>query len=279
MSLPDLALTFRAAGIDVREIPAWRARVRPGVFAPVGVIVHHTADKGRGDTGLSVLIDGRPDLVGPLCNASPREDGRLALIGAGRANHAGMGSGAVLGRVRRDLAPQGRAADLGLADTTVGNGYFYGLEVDNDGLGQRYSPAQITCTVRAAAALCKAHGWSANRVILHSEWSRRKVDWSAMSGAALRELVAKDLAVPADLLRPPVTPPPIITEHPATVREGDRGGVVRLLQQRLQAHGHRITADGVFGPATRRAVVRHQTAWKLDVDGIVGPRTWATLGR
>lgn len=193
VSLPDLALLLRSEGVRVREAPGWRSNVRPGGFAPVGNLVHHTADKGVGDSGLEVLRRGRSDLLGPLCNGSPREDGELVLLSAGRANHAGMGSGVVLDRVRRDLAPTGTARSLGLRDTVVGNGLFYGWEVDNDGLGQPYPPAQVETTVRVCAATSRAHGWSPKRTILHAEWTRRKSDWSHCAGDELRELVADRL--------------------------------------------------------------------------------------
>lgn len=58
-----------------------------------------------------------------------------------------------------------------------------------------------------------------------------------------------------------------------TLRRGDRGPAVVELQKLLG-----ITADGDFGKMTDRAVRDFQTAKKLTVDGIVGPKTWKALG-
>ena len=57
------------------------------------------------------------------------------------------------------------------------------------------------------------------------------------------------------------------------LRRGMRGGYVVRLQRAL-----RITADGVFGPATEAAVRRYQRRKGLTVDGIVGPITAGRLG-
>ena len=57
------------------------------------------------------------------------------------------------------------------------------------------------------------------------------------------------------------------------VKRGDRGPAVRSIQQKL-----RITADGVFGPVTERAVKRFQSRHNLVPDGIVGPLTRSALG-
>ncbi|GIG61723.1 hypothetical protein Lfu02_60950 [Longispora fulva] len=57
--------------------------------------------------------------------------------------------------------------------------------------------------------------------------------------------------------------------------EGDRGGCVPFLQAKLG-----VTADGVFGPRTTRAVRDFQYLCGYrgrEVDGLVGPRTWAGL--
>jgi len=58
------------------------------------------------------------------------------------------------------------------------------------------------------------------------------------------------------------------------LRLGDRGQDVAVLQRWLG-----IGSDGVFGPKTRAAVMRYQQTRGLEVDGVVGERTWASLER
>lgn len=64
-----------------------------------------------------------------------------------------------------------------------------------------------------------------------------------------------------------------------TLRQGDSGAAVSELQQLLNAEGINITVDGVFGNATRAAVVQFQQQNGLVVDGIVGTQTWQALRR
>jgi Putative peptidoglycan binding domain/Glycosyl hydrolases family 25 len=62
-----------------------------------------------------------------------------------------------------------------------------------------------------------------------------------------------------------------------TLTQGMTGPAVRTLQQALNAHGYHLAADGVFGPATRAAVLSFQVQRGLAADGICGPLTWAKL--
>jgi hypothetical protein len=62
------------------------------------------------------------------------------------------------------------------------------------------------------------------------------------------------------------------------LKRGASGESVRLLQERLNAHGAKLTADGDFGPKTDAAVRAFQKAKGLVADGICGNKTWAALG-
>ncbi|WP_419892798.1 peptidoglycan-binding protein [Oceanobacillus kimchii] len=70
-----------------------------------------------------------------------------------------------------------------------------------------------------------------------------------------------------------------------TLREGDSGENVRLLQQALvdnnfypNIHAANYGVDGIYGPNTKDAVRRFQIMNGLTVDGIAGPQTLSALG-
>ena len=66
--------------------------------------------------------------------------------------------------------------------------------------------------------------------------------------------------------------------HPwSTVSIGETSDRVAAIQHLLRGRGHSVAADRVFGPATDAAVRALQTTAGLDVDGVVGPRTWPVL--
>lgn len=60
---------------------------------------------------------------------------------------------------------------------------------------------------------------------------------------------------------------------------GDRGAEVERLQAALNLRlGLDLDVDGIFGAATRAAVMEFQRVHGLEVDGVVGPATEAALG-
>jgi peptidoglycan hydrolase-like protein with peptidoglycan-binding domain len=90
---------------------------------------------------------------------------------------------------------------------------------------------------------------------------------------------ATTTTVPSDTTTQSVTPPATSLQAPkTTLKPGDAGAQVRVLQRALAHLGYSPgTVDGQYGAATVRAVSNFQRAHKLTVDGIVGPATLAAL--
>lgn len=64
------------------------------------------------------------------------------------------------------------------------------------------------------------------------------------------------------------------------LKNGSRGDDVKELQRLLTEAGFPCgAADGIFGAATRKAVIEYQNSKGLVADGIVGEKTWKALGK
>ena len=65
----------------------------------------------------------------------------------------------------------------------------------------------------------------------------------------------------------------------SVLRQGSRGDTVRTVQNKLRRWGYYSgSVDGIYGPATERAVRAFQKKNGLTVDGIVGRATFQALG-
>lgn len=62
-----------------------------------------------------------------------------------------------------------------------------------------------------------------------------------------------------------------------TLRFGDSGDAVRVLQRLLVSNGYKVPFDGSFGALTESAVKAFQSRRSLLTDGIVGQKTWREL--
>jgi len=90
------------------------------------------------------------------------------------------------------------------------------------------------------------------------------------------------LALPAGApVNQPVTPPPVVSTPAGggnpVIKQGSGGAAVKRMQGRLIAHGLKVSADGDFGPDTKKHVIEFQKAHGLEADGVVGPKTWEKL--
>ncbi|MFF0428368.1 peptidoglycan-binding protein [Streptomyces sp. NPDC004520] len=61
------------------------------------------------------------------------------------------------------------------------------------------------------------------------------------------------------------------------LKTGSRGTDVLTAQHLLAARGHRLDADSVFGQKTAKAVRDFQKKNHLEIDGVIGAKTWAKL--
>ena len=150
--IPD---QLEAAGLTVTREWGWDLRGSPS-FNPQGVVCHHTASAAGSDhPALGTVINGRPDLNGPLCNVLLARNGDCYIIAAGTANHAGTGGW-------RGLS---------------GNSSVLGIEAENNGVGEPWPAHQIDAYVRLCAAMCDGGGFTPDTVCYHREWApTRKPD-------------------------------------------------------------------------------------------------------
>ncbi|MFJ4473220.1 N-acetylmuramoyl-L-alanine amidase [Streptomyces sp. NPDC089424] len=306
MAQPMPASTFasilRAEGLTVVEVGDWETHNRnsKGPWGPVhGVMIHHTVTKGSKDT-VEICRKGYSGLPGPLCHGVITKDGRVHLVGYGRANHAGLGDDEVLRAVIDEKAlPADNEA------TVDGNRHFYGFECENLGDGKDPWPAaQLEAIERVSAAICRHHGWSDRSVIGHLEWQPGKVDPRGFTMANMRARIADRVdddkpTAPKPATPKPTAPKPLptpakpvvdLSQLVAAARSNPaRSGTpvtysgVRTVEVALVDAGllEKKYSDGHFGTSTITAY----RAWQRrcgysgsDADGIPGRTSLTKLG-
>lgn len=167
---------LRAAGVPVVEHPGWQSRSAPGSFSPRAVMWHHDASAAGPSPGMPRMIaeQGNAATPPPLAHAWVATDGTWHLTAAGRANHAGTGSG------------------WGVIPKNAGNTYAIGIETDHT-TGEAWPAAQLDSLRRGTAALLKRLGASpSNALCGHREYAPgRKVDPDGLDMNAERRIVAE----------------------------------------------------------------------------------------
>ncbi len=178
-----IADRLRRKGLTVVECDGWQTRGSTD-FSPVGYIDHHTAGGRSGNApSLSICINGRSGLPGPLCNVLQGRDNTVYVVAAGKANHGGTGGW----------------------KGVSGNSKFWGNERENTGKGDEpWRQDQHDVAAKIAAALMEGKG-RADMVCRHAEYATpagRKIDSYGLDGNWLRDRVAQEMTAGG------VTPPP-----------------------------------------------------------------------
>ncbi|WP_228994309.1 N-acetylmuramoyl-L-alanine amidase [Streptomyces sp. DH8] len=233
-----LLKALRDEGLEVVEHRSWRTNNRnhKGSWGPThGVMIHHTVTSGTASS-VELCYNGHSALPGPLCHGVIAKDGTVYLVGNGRANHAGLGDDDVLRAViaEKELPADNEAS----AD---GNQHFYGFEAVNLGSGQDPWPAaQLEAIERAAAALCRAHGWSERSVIGHLEWQPGKVDPRGFTMDSMRDRVSTRLGT-----KPPAKPTAPAKPKPPKAPVVDLSKLIAAARSNPKAKGTPVTYAGV----------------------------------
>lgn len=192
-SLTWLPQALRDAGLEVLEHAGWQTRGHGDVGKIQGILCHHTCGPLHGDLAdENVLVEGRPDLGGPLCNLGLGRSGKYYMIAAGKGWHAGAGNW------------------QGVKD---GNAHLIGIEAENTGetTGPRaepWSPSQIDAYKRGCAAILSHIGASSIMVAGHKEYAlpRGRKDDPSFDMVAFRADVANILGqAPTKPIVPPIS--------------------------------------------------------------------------
>jgi hypothetical protein len=293
MSATAFAAALRAEGVTVVEVGAWRTHNRntKGPWGPVhGVMFHHTVTSGSART-VAICRDGYAGLPGPLCHGVITKDGRVHLVGYGRANHAGLGDDDVLRAVIAE-----RALPVDDEANTDGNRHFYGFECENLGDGEDPWPVeQLLAIERVAAAVCRHHGWGVESALRHLDWQPGKVDPRGVDWPAMRKRVAARLGSSAPVPSPPAPSTPTVSLkrlRAAALSDPKKQGTpvsykgVTTVEAALVDRGllARPYSDGHWGTKTTPAYAAWQRSkagggYRGDAaDGIPGPDSLRRLG-
>jgi hypothetical protein len=172
-----LADEMRSWGLDVVEVAGWQARGKDNLDPKV-VVCHHTASRRTaGDMpSLEVLIKCRSDVVGPLSQVGLARSGKVYVIASGTSNNAGTGGW------------QG----------VTGNRHTFGIEAENDGVGEPWPQVQVDAYHRIVAGLCRRGLIPVGMVCGHKEWTTRKIDPAGIDMDEFRAAVTQLLNPPEE---------------------------------------------------------------------------------
>lgn len=258
-----LADVARNAGLAVEESKGWETRGRTYCsMRPKGVVCHHTAGPATGDMpSLNLLITGRKNLPGPLSHYGLGRSGKVYVVAAGTANHAGAGGW------------------NGLSS----NCDVVGIEAENTGKDP-WPQTQLDAYVVLVAAICDHLGVDTKMVAAHREWApTRKPDPHSLDMNQFRDWVDRVRAGDTVRAKPPAQKKPDIVMEVGRIivskNLNDRHPEVRRAQGLLTAYSpvKPGAIDGLAGPKFDQSVRAFQQLKGLAMTGEVGKDTWQAL--
>lgn len=169
----------RARGVKVIWVRGAKQRGATFPVVPNASFVHHDASSSKSGTwgAIGIITYGRGGdypVSGPLSQFQVARGSipQVSVVACGIANHAGTG-GPLKG------LPQNNA-----------NRETYGMEVANNGVGEKYSDATLYAIQVVQASILEEIDEPVGKCIGHKEWSDRKID-PTYSMNWMRDLISK----------------------------------------------------------------------------------------
>lgn len=162
------------------------------------------------------------------------------------------------------------------------NNCTIGIEMSHNDLTGKPTATVYKKAVELTAKLLKKYGlteknvWTHNQVVgwkdCHRWYTNNPSEWVKFIADVAKALNGKTITIPT-----PKPTKPSDMEVVEVLNQGDKGSNVKTLQTNLNKLGYKLVVDGIFGPATDKAVEDFQRKNKLAVDGAVGPKTASAL--
>jgi peptidoglycan hydrolase-like protein with peptidoglycan-binding domain len=267
---PGTRATEHPVAVGAGGPPADTARDSPlGVPSPKTTTVPASAaDAKPAAVGLKAArMDG---VRAPAADAAPMAPGAAGLVATRtdviRARAADAAPGAARLDATRTDVTRARSADA--APTSPG------AHLDAARLEEILAPA-VHASTAAAHAASRTAGPQASQA---EAVSASPVAEEAAAATDRRAGIAPAAGLTGSAAQIDV-PVEEAVATPKTIRYGSHGVDVEHAQDRLNAHDAKppLAVDGIFGSLTRTATTSYQRSHGLDADGIIGPRTWASL--
>jgi hypothetical protein len=246
--VPWLVDAARSTGYPVVEVAGWQTRGHGGMRVVEGVVGHHTAtaDSAPGDyPSLDLVVNGRADLAGPLCNLGLGRSGTVYVVAAGCAYHAGA------------------SRWLGFLDL---NDEFLGIEAESAGYGG-WTDAQRDAYPKLVAALLRYMSRGVDRYAGHKDVcvpAGRKIDPVGIDTGWLRQRAGTVTLGPAGVEiqeRITVTPPDG-AQHTVRVLLPGSPGTAIVVRPRLGGDGSAkpMWVPGILAWGSDRVGIGHDPA-------------------
>lgn len=253
LTATEIRTAFRTWAVPFRERSGWTTRSNSGHWVidgsathVTGVMYHHTGDGASDSVTENLLVNGRSDLPGPLCNFMAADDGYIVCIAQGSANHAGKGDPDTLRLVQDDAMPLDREVQpnqhSSSAGSVAGNGRYYGWESAYGGTADPDpNVKQHRATLLSMAAILWALDridtsgarWSGGSMLGHREWTDWKPDPQHVNLATARRTINSllkagpssgpgfyrygTIGAPAPAPTPTPTPTPTTAQEPTMI--------------------------------------------------------------